>query len=177
MSSAAEFSRPFKIDSVPGAPVKIAAEDAERAALAQRFDIPAIHALSADVEFEQDGAEVRASGTLRARFDQLCAVSGEPFTASMEEKIGLLFLPEERLSEFDPEDEIELAAEEPDEIAYHGQAFDLGEAVAQSFGLALDPFAEGPDADAIRQQAGIVRDDEVMREGPLAAALSALKKG
>lgn len=51
---------------------------------------------------------------------------------------------------------------------------DLGEAVAQSLGLAIDPYAIGPDADTARKEVGIVQEGE--QEGPLAAALAALKK-
>ena len=53
-----------------------------------------------------------------------------------------------------------------------GTAFDLGEAVAQSFGLAIDPYAAGPEADSVRREAGIV--DEDAPSGPF-AALAALK--
>ena len=70
--------------------------------------------------------------------------------------------------------EIELAADDLDEIEYSGITFDLGEAVAQSLGLAIDPYAEGPNADATRKAAGISSDDEP--SGPLAEALKALKK-
>ena len=51
-------------------------------------------------------------------------------------------------------------------------AADLGEAVAQSFGLALDPYATGPDAETTRRDAGIVA--ESAPSGPF-AALAALK--
>jgi hypothetical protein len=51
--------------------------------------------------------------------------------------------------------------------------FDLGEAVAQTLGLAIDPYAEGPNADAARKAAGIVAEGE--QDGPMAALLAALK--
>ena len=47
---------------------------------------------------------------------------------------------------------------------------------AQTLALAIDPYAEGPDADATREKAGIKSDDAP--SGPLAEALgAALKKG
>ncbi|QYU69205.1 hypothetical protein J4558_03410 [Leptolyngbya sp. 15MV] len=52
--------------------------------------------------------------------------------------------------------------------------FDLGEAVAQSLGLAIDPYAVGPEAEAARREAGIASDD--VPSGPLAEALRALRK-
>ena len=82
------------------------------------------------------------------------------------------FVPASEEPEFDPEEEIELDSSEPDEIYYEGQAFDLGEAVAQSFGLAIDPYAEGPDAGTTREKAGLL---DAAPSGPF-AALAALKK-
>jgi hypothetical protein len=73
------------------------------------------------------------------------------------------------------DEEIELEADDCDEIEFAGEMFDLGEAVAQSLGLAIDPYAEGPDADAARTAAGIVQEGEV--RGPLADLLAGLKKG
>jgi hypothetical protein len=70
--------------------------------------------------------------------------------------------------------ELELEADDCDEIEYSGDMFDLGEAVAQTLGLAIDPYAEGPGADAARKAAGIVAEGE--QEGPLAALLAGLKK-
>ena len=71
------------------------------------------------------------------------------------------------------EDEIEITADDCDEIEYEGMTFDLGEAVAQSLGLAIDPFAEGPEADAARQKHGLAGEEA---SGPF-AALAALKAG
>ena len=71
-------------------------------------------------------------------------------------------------------DEIELEADDCDEIEYTGDMFDLGEAVAQTLGLAIDPYAEGPNAEAVRAAAGIVTDGE--QDGPLAAMLAGLKR-
>ena len=59
-----------------------------------------------------------------------------------------------------------------DEIPFEGHVFDLGEAVAQSLALAIDPYAVGPNAEQARKDAGI--GDEAA-SGPF-AALAALKK-
>ena len=94
---------------------------------------------------------------------------------TIDEPIDLRFVEEGRLSLPDDENaEIELEADDCDEIEYAGEMFDLGEAVAQTLGLAIDPYAEGPNADAARKAAGIVAEGE--QEGPLAAMLAALKK-
>ena len=106
-----------------------------------------------------------------------CAISGEEFPVSIDEPLLLRFVPEGAIDpalSADEEIEIDLSGEDSDEIDYSGDAFDLGEAVAQSLGLAIDPYATGPNADAAREKAGITSDD--VPSGPLAAALAALKK-
>ena len=94
--------------------------------------------------------------------------------AGQPQVVGDRFVPEGEPSD-EPDIEIELDADELDEIEFSGESFDLGEAVAQSLGLAIDPYAEGPNADAARKEAGITGDDAP--SGLLAEALAALKKG
>ncbi|MFN2099819.1 hypothetical protein [Altererythrobacter sp. MF3-039] len=119
------------------------------------------------------------SGTLRADIVQACAISDEEFAHVISEKLDLVFVPsgESSLGDTIPssaEIEIELDTGELDEIEYDGESFDLGEAVSQSLGLAIDPYAEGPNADSVREAAGIIGDDEP--SGPLAEALRSLKR-
>ncbi len=174
--SAPEFSRLVKARQLPAAALVLEASEAERAALANRFGLPAILSLRAEILLEQDGKAVRANGSLSARIMQNCAVSGEEFEVAIDEPLALRFVEEGHiapaLSE-DEEIEIELSPDDCDEIEYTGESFDLGEAVAQSLGLAIDPYAEGPNADAARRDAGITGDDAP--SGPLAEALKALK--
>lgn len=171
--SAPEFSRMVRARPTPPEKISIETNEAERAALARRFEVVAISALKADLTLTPDGDAIEADGTLFADVIQTCAVSGEDFPQRIEEPLALRFVREAR--SIDPEEEAELPADEPDEIEFAGDAFDLGEAVAQSLGLAIDPFAEGPNADAARREAGIVQEGEA--EGPLADLLRGLKPG
>lgn len=170
---ASELERLVRIRHLPGEPVVIEASADERARLAERFGIPAVQTLTARIALRPDGAGVRATGQVDATVEQECAVSGEPFTARIDETIDLLFVPDTGAALAVPDEEIELDAEALDEIPFIGDSFDLGEAVAQTLGLAIDPYAEGPDADAARARAGIASDDAP--SGPLAAALAGLK--
>ncbi|MBU2033366.1 MAG: DUF177 domain-containing protein [Alphaproteobacteria bacterium] len=171
-SQRGEFERIVKLDRLPREPLKLAAEEAERAALASRFGIEAVHSLEAELGFAPEGRIVVATGRLTAKIEQLCAVSGEPFRNRIDEPLALRFVPASEQPEFEPEEEIELDTAEPDEIYYEGQSFDLGEAIAQSLGLAIDPYAEGPEAAATREKAGLL---DVAPNGPF-AALAALKR-
>ena len=164
-----EFSRLVDRRGLTEEPVRIAADGAERAALARRFGIAAIDRLEAEVSLAPDGEAIDASGTLEADVIQSCAVSGDDFPVAIKEPLALRFVPEREVTE----EEIELDEAELDEIPYSGTAFDLGEAVAQGLALAIDPYATGPDADRVRKEKGLL--DEAA-SGPLAAALAALKK-
>lgn len=170
---ASELERLVRIRHLPAEPVVIEADAQERERLAARFGILGVQTLTAHVALHPDGAGVRASGQLDAVIEQECAVSGEPFTTGLAEAIDLVFVPDTGAAPVSSEEEIELDADALDEITFTGDSFDLGEAVAQTLGLAIDPYAEGPDADAARARAGIMPDDAP--SGPLAAALARLK--
>ncbi|WP_284124434.1 YceD family protein [Parerythrobacter aestuarii] len=174
--SAPELSRIIKLKAIKHDPVIVEADETERAALAKRFGISAIGSLRAEVSLDPDGERVSAGGTLTAEIVQACAISGEDFPVHVEEPLDIVFVPAEAAPVSDEEEEIEfeLDDEELDEIEYDGDSFDLGEAVAQTLALAIDPYAEGPNAEAARTKAGLSNDDEP--SGPLADALKALKR-
>lgn len=172
-----ELERLIKIKGLPGEMVIVEADETERAHLAARFGLSRIDHLRAHIALEERPTAIRASGTLSAAFHQPCAISGEDFAVEIEEPLDLRFVeagaPDPAVDE-DAEIEVELEADDCDEIEYSGDAFDLGEAVAQTLGLAIDPYAEGPGADAARAKAGITREGE--GEGPLADMLRGLAK-
>ena len=174
--SAPELSRLVKPRALPPGDLDIEADEAERAALAARFGITALNAFSARVSFAPKGEAVLARGNLAATVEQPCAVSREDFTYEVAEEFELRFVPAGERAEHEPDEEFELAADGLDEIEYGGEAFDIGEAIAQELRLAIDPYREGPDADRIRAEKGIESDEDKTPSGPLAEALAALKK-
>ncbi|KPF62750.1 DNA-binding protein [Porphyrobacter sp. AAP60] len=164
-----------KARPLPAGLVVIEASLEERTALAVRFGLGAVQSLRAEVALDQKARAIRATGRLKAAIMQPCAISTEVFPVMIDEPIDLRFVEDSGRPMTEGEAlEIELEADDCDEIAFTGDMFDLGEAVAQTLGLAIDPYAEGPNADAARKAAGIVREGDQL--GPLAAALSALKK-
>ncbi|MBY0342330.1 MAG: DUF177 domain-containing protein [Sphingomonadales bacterium] len=163
----------IKARPLPAGAVVIEASPEERAALAVRFGLGAVESLRAEVALEQKPRAIRATGRLRAAIMQPCAISGEDFPVTIDEPVDLRFV-EEHQRPATEDEEIELEADDCDEIEFSGDMFDLGEAVAQTLGLAIDPYAEGPNADAARAAAGIVQEGEQL--GPLADLLSGLKK-
>ncbi|HEX4848020.1 MAG TPA: DUF177 domain-containing protein, partial [Novosphingobium sp.] len=95
---------------------------------------------------------------------------GEDLAVRIDEPLTLRFVPSGESPAGD--EEIELAAEELDDIEMENGRFDLGEAVAQTLALAIDPYLEGPNAEEFRRKAGILSEGE----GGAFAALKNLLK-
>jgi uncharacterized metal-binding protein YceD (DUF177 family) len=111
------------------------ADTAQCAALAARFDLESISRLQAQVDVVRAGAGASLTGTLLADVVQHCVVSGEPVPAHVSETLELKFEPAP-----DTAEDLELEADALDVLPVESDAIDLGEAVAQSLFLALDPY-------------------------------------
>ena len=170
-----EFSRPVRIDTLSPAAraISIGADQAERAALATRFGLLEIGHLSAEAEVRRQGEAVQASGTLRAEVTQSCVATGVPMAATVEESFDLVFRPQPAGGS--PEEEVELSGSELDVIFYEGAAVDVGEAVAESLSLALDPYPRSPEAETALREAGVRTEDEAKAAGPLAGLKDLLR--
>ena len=165
-----EFSRLIDLRQLVLEPLHVEATEAECAALAKRFDLVAVKRLTAEVTIAQDRNKIIAKGRLEADIVQSCAISGEDLPVRIAESLNLRFVPVG--AERRPDEEVELALDDLDEIEFGGTSIDLGEALAQSMALAIDPFAEGPDADRVRHEAGLLDEGSA---GPF-AALAKLNK-
>ncbi|QPQ54671.1 DUF177 domain-containing protein [Allosphingosinicella flava] len=176
MSSQAEFSRPVRLDTLPatGKPMAVEADATERAALAERFDLVAIDRLAATLTLKRDGTAVTAKGRLEAAVTQSCVASGVPLEAVIEEDFDILFRPEP--VDATPDDEIELSEAECDVVFYQGAMIDVGEAVAETLSLSLDPWPRAPNAEEALREAGVKTEEVAKRESSPFAGLAALKK-
>lgn len=154
-----EFSRTFRLDELGGGAraASIAADEGERAALAVRFGLIGIDRLEATAELARDGDIVTATGRLEGEVTQACVASGEPVPARIAEDFALRFVP---LGAVSDADEIELAESDLDQIDYEGSSIDLGEAVAQTMALALDPFPRAPGAEEKLRAAGVLGEED-----------------
>ena len=163
-----EFPRWVDIRAIDEAPLDLAATPRECTALARRFAIVRVDHLTAKLALAREGAVVTVRGRLTAAIVQSCAISAEDLAVTIDEPLDFRFVPTHHHK---PDEELELTADECDEIEFTGTRFDVGEAVAQSLALAIDPFAQGPDADRVRREVGLLGEGAV---GPF-AALAALK--
>ncbi len=167
-----ELSRPLRLDGLGGLPreIEVIATEAERVAVAKRFDLIALDKLAARFDLSADGAALRAIGRLTATLVQACSATGEPVPGSIDDRFELRFI---AATAAPGDEEIELNSHDCDTIEHDGQHIDLGEAVAQSLGLAIDPYIRAPNAEAILRAAGVV--SEVEKLNPF--AVLAGKKG
>lgn len=168
MTELSELSRIIDRRQIMEKPVQITATPEECVALSRRFALVRIDRLEATVQLTATGDKVAASGRLLADIVQTCAVSGDDLPAHIDVPLAFHFVPEQVIEA----EELDVAEDELDDIPYTGTAFDLGEAVAQSLALSIDPYAVGPDADRVRREKGLLESGAA---GPF-AALAALKK-
>jgi uncharacterized metal-binding protein YceD (DUF177 family) len=142
-----EFSHPIRAGHIHGQPQIFALEASEEAlaALAQRFGLPAIAALSGRFTLQHErGGVIAAALSMRAQVTQLCVITMEPFEAEIAEEAVLRFVPACELKE--EEDFAPESLGEPDEIPYENDVIDLGEALAEQLALALEPYPRKPGA-------------------------------
>jgi hypothetical protein len=137
-----EFSHRLAIAKVPagGQALNLAASAEERAALAARFDLLALHGLSAELRL-MAGLEgvVHVTGRLTAELEQACGITLAPVRQSIAEAVAWRLLPEG----MEPSD----GEDEPDDIETEQGVADLGEALAQQLSLAIDPYPRAPGAE------------------------------
>ncbi|WP_242185573.1 DUF177 domain-containing protein [Sphingomonas sp. CARO-RG-8B-R24-01] len=171
--TAPEFSRTERIDTIGEGErtIAITANEAERAALAKRFDLVSVDRLEAQFAVRRDAAGVVARGTVRAAVVQACSVTDDPLPVTVEEPIALRFVDHEPDSE-----EIELDPDALDTMVFDGASIDLGEAAAETMALSLDPFPRGPNAAAALRAAGVISEEEAKPAGALAGLKEALEK-
>ena len=174
--SAPDFSRPVSIDTLGAEPraLTIEAEPGERQRLARRFGLLAIDALAAEASLVRKNGEILARGWIKAAVTQSCVASGEPVEAAIDTSFELVFRPEPPAAR--PDEEVELSEGEMDVVFYDGAAVDLGEAVAETLALSLDPYPRAPGAEAALKAAGVKSEEEAGPFGALAGLRDKLKK-
>lgn len=156
--AAPEFSRPVRLDQIhAGArPVSISADEAERGALRRRFRLRALDRLDADYLLKPVAGGWLATGTVRAEVIQACVATGEDVPATVEAPFTIHFLREIGESA----EEVELSEDDCDIMAVEDERIDMGEAVAQTLALNLDPYPRAPDADTYLRQMGVRSEEE-----------------
>ena len=170
---APEFSRPIKVDQIGrlAGNVHIAAKAEERMALMRRFGLLALDRLEADYGIGEENGAIVARGRIRATLSQPCVATGLPVPEQIDSDFLLRFIVEG--TDVIDSDELELDVEDCDTIGYDGQVIDMGEAVAETMALVMEPYPRSPDADAYLKEVGVLNEDQT---GPFAALLALKNK-
>jgi uncharacterized metal-binding protein YceD (DUF177 family) len=173
--SAPEFSRTLRVETLGERPraLSIEAEEVERINLARRFGLIGIGRLAADLELRRQGVEIAMEGMLFASVTQACVATGAGLDAAIEAPFNLVFRPQPDPAERD--EEVELGAAELDVVFYDAAAIDLGEAVAETLLLNLEPYPRAPGAEAALKAAGVRSEEEAGPFGALAGLRDKLK--
>ena len=173
MVTANEFSHVVKLSEIGNHShnIRLSADTAARLGLIKRFDLAALDSLEAEISLKPEASGIVATGRFTASLAQYCIASNDPVPASLDEPIHIRFIPE-------PTDsgEFELEADDCDTMFDDGQTIDLGEAVAQSLGLALDPYPRSPEAEKILKAAGVKSEEDAAPPGALASLKDLLAK-
>jgi uncharacterized metal-binding protein YceD (DUF177 family) len=168
-----EFSRLVAVDRVPaeGLTEELHATEEERQALARRFGLVSIAELSSFLQLSPwRRGGIKVTGRFDAVVEQICVVTLDPFKARIAEEITRYFAGQNAPGHAPAVHNVEsLGEDEPDVIS--GSAIDLGELVAESLGLALDPYPRKPGVEFVSSDAGA----EGMGEKPF-DALRSLKQ-
>ena len=145
------WSAPLKLHELSRGPVRLrlAPDEAERAAVAKRLSLQGLPALTADVTVKPwlDGVEI--TGRFEAVVDQVCGVTLDAFEQPLEGEIEVHAVPagsphaaasDGGELELDPD-----APDAPDILA--GDAVDVAAYVVEHLALEIDPFPRKPGAE------------------------------
>ncbi|MBI3671880.1 MAG: DUF177 domain-containing protein [Rhizobiales bacterium] len=130
-----ELPRPLPVDRVPrgGSMEEVVAEPAECQDLAGRLDIPALHEARAKLKVSPwRGGGLKVEGEVAADLDQVSVISLEPFRQRVRFPVLRYFLPPGA----------DTGEADADPIV--GGEIDLGEIVAETLALELDPYPRRP---------------------------------
>lgn len=171
-----EFSRPTHVNDIPeeGVTLTVEATAAEREALASRFDTLAVENLRGEVSlYPQQGRTCwQVEGRVRSQVVQRCVVTLNPVRAESDFTFERRYVTDTgggTREEFWNESDAVLTLDQDDAPELlTGGVIDLGEIVAEEFGLALNPF---PRADGVLFDGYTTEADD---EGAVTGAFAAL---
>jgi len=150
VTPAGEFSHKVTVDPWPedGVIVELTATAAECEALRARFDLVDLPSLSASVGIEKEMMELVLTGTIEAVVAQTCVVTLKPVTSLLEVPFSRRYCRRDDYEKLTAPGKAEGQEEEAIDIdLLEGDEIDVGEAIAEEFYLALDPYPRSADAD------------------------------
>lgn len=137
---APEFSRMVPIEEVTGGGIErvIEADEAERRALAERFDVLAVHALSAVVTLRPSEIGLEVAGRVTGTVEQSCVVTLEPVKTEVASDFAVRYISPHIEAAGQAGEELDPLGEDIEPLP--ADAIDIGELAAQYLSLAIDPY-------------------------------------
>jgi uncharacterized metal-binding protein YceD (DUF177 family) len=151
-----EWSVPIRLDSIhkSGLVKSIEADESERKAIADRYDLYAVNTLCADIKVKPQSDQVTyfVSGVITADIIQRSVISGDKVPSTIDYSIEGWYQDQSKISSFsraqknkNADDEtIIMDEEDAPEILKDG-IIDIGDIVSEFLGLALDDYPRTDD--------------------------------
>lgn len=110
--------------------------------LAERFELPAVKSFHVTGSITGDHI-LKVSADIRAQITQICVITLKEFDADFKTHFEEFF--SEKGVDYDTEQDFDIDMEEDVSDMIKNGKLNLGEIIAQQFGLALDPFPRSTD--------------------------------
>jgi len=179
MKKTFDFSLNLAVDDVQAEErtYKLIASQAELSVLADRFNLVKLIEFSAyvSVSYEPKTKAIWIRGDVSADLIQQCVVTLGEVPEKIAESFELMLVSPEEAERFD-EDELYLDPETPDYDAFEGDFLPLGEIVAQTLSVLMDPYPKQTGAEIeLQPRQGISVNEEVEEKPNPFAVLSKLR--
>lgn len=173
-----DFMLPVQEVERAGRSYHLDASETERKMLAERFNLIDVKSLTADVEVKDRGETegIFVTGRIDAAYTQRCIVSLEPVEEQMSTTFELMLVDEATADRMDA-DEVYLDDNAPEYDALEGDMIPLGEIVAQTVSINMNPYPRAEDAvlNVGNKKDISVNEAELEKPNPF-AVLSKLRK-
>ena len=136
----AVWSVPVRLDQIgKGTGRRLAADEAQRAVLADQLELDSLDLLEAEVEVLPWGKDYEIRGRFTAKVVQTCGVTLEPLASEIEGRFSVKASETPPEEEHDPAMEIGLETPDPPDLIENGE-IDLAAYVIEHLALEIDPF-------------------------------------
>lgn len=163
----------LKVEELGDKPIQyeLEANAADLEGLAERFGLVSLSLLKATGEVADKGNSqgIMVIGSLEAELEQQCTVSLKPVAERVKEDFELLLVDPEMANRMD-EDEAYLDEDAPDYDALEGDIIDVGEVIAQTLSISMNPYPRADDAtiDVSKNTNVTVDEPELEKPNPFA---------
>lgn len=149
MTKGLDFSFSLDVEEIQTEPrvYKLTAPELQLTELAERFKLIALHMFTATVSVSVDpkNKTIWIRGEIAASLVQQCVVSLADVPEEISDTFELMLVSPEKADELD-QDEVYLDPEAPDYDAFEGEVLPVGDMVAQTLSVLMDPYPKQKDA-------------------------------